>query len=183
MNDQKRGFLLGSGVLSCVNAVTGFINLMVICFQFEIFVSIVTGGMTGFDPAFMHTMKTFMIITFVIMTVFSALSAFSILFSIRSKGKFFDKSRGLYLMGVVLTILTGPISLAAIMLYIAMASNEKNQSTILHGNGSNRQEPQCSVPEEIRQEDFKVKIEKLRKLREEGKITEEEFKKMLGDLL
>lgn len=110
-------------------------------------------------------------------------SGILLMFSIKDEGKYFKKRKSLYIIGVILTAIVSPLEISSIILYFSLAKKDEPfvQEFIEVDNGviieNSPQDPQAKKNEE-----FKAKVEQLRKLRDEGVITEQEFKSLLMKL-
>ena len=97
--------------------------------------------------------------------------------SIRKNGTRFVESKKVYMIGFVLNIIASPLSLASILLYIA----HFRFVDIQYINEDNNDKE--VVPQKPTDDELKEKVEKLRKLKEEGAISEEEFNEQILKLL
>lgn len=118
-----------------------------------------------------------------IYTIFSTLVSVAgsvlLFYSIRSKGKYFRASYAYYYIGTIIVIFTSGY-IPWILLLIAMFIPD----VILNNNIYElRQEQKEYDAENKVYEEKKRKIEELQKLRDEGAITEEEYKEKLFELL
>jgi len=98
--------------------------------------------------------------------------AVCLLIYLKNYEKALNKAKKLFIAGLVLNVLSSPLSLASILLYIAHFKYidikvDKEEEVIVEDD----------------EESLKRKIAKLRKLKEEGAITEEEFTDELSKLL
>ena len=118
-----------------------------------------------------------------IYTVFSTLvsvaGSIMLLYAIRDKGKYFRASYTIYYIGTIIVIFTSgyiPWILLLVAMFIPDVVINNNIYEI-------RQEQKEFRAENQAYEEKKQKIEELKKLRDEGTITEEEYKKKLFELL
>ena len=104
-------------------------------------------------------------------------AAICLILHVKLYEKRFTTSKKLFIAGLVLNVLSAPISVPSILLYISyfMYMDIKVDRT------PENQEPEIEVlPSE---DEVKQQVEKLRKLKEEGKISEEEYKEEIMKLL
>lgn len=109
----------------------------------------------------------------------------------------FNKKRSVFIAGAVFTILSGIVSIQSILIYIVIGMRDvptfteegkelykKDNGVPVYQQQYNKavQQNQQTQPQ-ANKEDFEKKIEALRKLRDSGTITDEEFKSLLSKLL
>ncbi len=99
-----------------------------------------------------------------------------LLFAVRSKGKHFRTSQGLYIAGFVIIVVCGGW-LSWILLFISMFIPD-----IIVMN-TPKEVKKEEIMENRAYEEKKKKIEDLKRLRDSGMITEEEYKEKLFELL
>ena len=105
-----------------------------------------------------------------------------LIYSILGKGQYFRQRYGFYMTAVVMSMIINLISVATILLIISLFTSDivwvkpekENKNTIIV-------EPEKE--ENFSQKSKEKKVAQLRKLREEGKISEEEFNDELMKLL
>ena len=114
------------------------------------------------------------IITCSVDGVINLAAAICLILNLKLYEKHFKASKKLFFAGLILNVLSSPLSIGAILLYIAhfkymdieVIKEEEKEGSVA-----------CS------EEELKNKIEKLRKLKEQGVITEEEFSNEILKLL
>lgn len=106
-----------------------------------------------------------------------------LLYSVRQKGKYFRTSQGLYLTGFIIIIFFGGW-LSWLLLFISMFIPDV---IVMNTKSEIRQEQkvedQQAQAKEQEYEEKKKKIEELKRLRDNGLITEDEYKEKLFELL
>lgn len=106
-----------------------------------------------------------------------------LLYSIREKGKHFRTSQGLYIAGFVIVVLCGG-TISWVLLFISLfipdvvVMNTKSEI-----KQEEKEEEKKEQIKEQQLEEKKQKIEELKKMRDNGEITEEEYKEKLFELL
>ena len=115
----------------------------------------------------------------IISTIISVAGSIMLLYSIRDKGRYFRASYGVYYIGTIIVIFTSgyiPWILLLISMFIPDVVINNNIYEI-------RQEQKEYQAENKAYEEKKRKIQELQKLRDEGTITEEEYKEKLFEIL
>ena len=115
----------------------------------------------------------------IISTLASIAGSIMLLYSVRAKGKYFRVSYGVYYIGTIIVIFTGGY-IPWILLLISMFIPD----VVINNNIYEMRQEQKEYREENKSfEEKKRKIEELQKLRDEGTITEEEYKEKLFEIL
>ncbi len=119
----------------------------------------------------------------VISFIVGIIGSIFLLYSVRQKGKYFRTSQGLYLTGFIIIIFFGGW-LSWLLLFISMFIPDV---IVMNTKSEIRQEQkvedQQAQEKEREYEEKKKKIEELKRLRDNGLITEEEYKEKLFELL
>ena len=103
-------------------------------------------------------------------------------YSIASKGVFFRQRNGYYMTALIMVLILDTFSISSILLLITLFMSDwvwvKPQDDVYFKPQEKKQEDKP-----LAVDDKAKRIEELRKLKEEGKITEEEFNDALFKLL
>ena len=153
MNNTKKALIITAIILNIINI--GF-NIYFIVEYFML-------PEIEQQPLFYVIFEIFQIIAFIVCTCF-------LIYSISGNGQLFRKRYGFYLTAVMMALILNLFSPATIILIITMFIPD-----IVWVKPENNLQNEKSQKE--------IKIEQLRKAKEEGKITEEEFEKELLKLL
>ena len=201
MNLSKRNLILASAILNIIDAV----GMGIMCLMFGLgFGEYIINLLMEYTLPANFEISIFIII-FALYACMYIASSILLLFSIRKKGEYFAKSKPLYVTGIILTAICSPFSLSAILLYISLGFKDDETNVILddnfernqgnnvnswtEGNGNGGILDDTNSFEgnrELNRQDteiLRVKIEELKKLKESGSISEEEYKEMLTKLL
>lgn len=169
MNKTKRNLIIASAI----------INLL------DVIASLVIAILLKVDSAFMAENVYFSFNIYYAVFSFAAgvVASVFLLYSVRAKGKYFRTTQGLYIAGFVIVIVCGG-TLAWLLLFISMFVPD----VVIMNTKSEVKQEEKEQEKEVQKKDQeleekKQKIEELKQLRDSGKITEEEYKKKLFDLL
>lgn len=175
MNKKKRNLILASAIINLVNITISLIMSILLVTNdkllkaYEEFYYVVS---------FSYTL-TYAIISFAVGLIGSIL----LIYSVRSGGKFFRRSQGIYIAGFIIVVLFGGF-LSWLLLFISLFVPDV---IIINSRSELRQEERMEERDNRNQErayeEKKRKIEELKRLRDSGAITEEEYKEKLFDLL
>ncbi|MDE6583560.1 MAG: SHOCT domain-containing protein, partial [Clostridia bacterium] len=108
-------------------------------------------------------------------------------YAIRKKGRFFRASQGYYVAGFIIIIIMGG-TLPWLLIFISMfipdviVMNTKSELRQEDRKAEKEQQEEVIVQEQ-QYEDKKKQIEDLKRLRDNGIITEEEYKERLFEIL
>ncbi len=178
MNATKKNLIMSAGLL---NIITAFMSAIMILFVAFYFNTLQDFFIANFSIEF--TFDQVKQLKLILIGVFSAISfilliaGLLLVYSVRTKGYFFRKSKSYFWTGAIMTFIVGFVTIPSILIYVALGSDE-SKDTEEHASSVEH-----TVYNERRNEEFKAKIQKIRALRDSEEITEEEFKKMLEDLL
>lgn len=175
MNKTKRNLILASAILNTIGVVVNLILAILL----------ITNG----DKLIQYS-DYFYILSYSTNIVYAVISfagglagSFFLFWVIRKKGKYFRTSQGLYMTGFVLVVLFGGW-LSWLLLFISLFIPDV---VIMNTRSELRQEQKMQDQEnkekEREYELKKQKIEELKKMRDDGVITEEEYKQKLFELL
>lgn len=175
MNKTKRSLILASAIL-------GFVSVAIALFS-VIFLGLASTATiaqifedSGIDPTMYANVRVALIVMLSLILCFDLVAPIMLMYAIRSEGKFFKQSRGLYIAGLVLTILAGPTSLQAILLYISLAINSNGNTGIFVNETTSNN---GTTTDYVEGDGIENSIKKLQGLKDSGAITEEEYKKLL----
>ena len=181
MDKTKRTLILISGILSLIAGGGLLIALIVIAtLGFPIYVNGVAVAGESWEVS-----KTIFIVVFSIEIILYSLAGTLLLCSIANKGEKFEQNKAMFRTGAVLTIICGITSISAILLYIVFA-NDRSGGELISSNTSNgtvKEVDNNQVQQAKSDDELSKKIAQLRKLKEEGVITDEEFKALLKKLI
>ena len=169
MNNKKRNLVLWGSIANILSCVASFVvSILVICDvkgleKYADFISL-----TGFT-----TNLWYAIIVFAGGMVASAL----LFYSIREKGKNFRKSYGIFIAGFIMVLVFGGFLAWALLL----GSMWVPDVIVMNSPKEVRQEEE--IMQDQAYEEKKRKIEELKSLRDNGIISEEEYKERLFELL
>jgi len=167
MNEVKRKLIIATIIFDFISMAAVIAGLLVIIF---------VDKYVPTEYATFEEFWTFHILEIVLFSLDIALyssAAICLSVAIKNKGASFSKNRKVFLAGFILNIISGPLSIATILLYIAQFNFIDSQVAV-----DNSVEVKKSKDEEM-----KEKVEKLRKLKDDGLISEEEFNEQIMRLL
>ncbi len=196
MFESKKKLILASSIVSFVTAVLSIICSMFVGININILIDYVSSN-GGYVPA--H--YPYVLLITLIISIFIELIAGSLLMvvAVSKTPEEFSKKRSIFIAGSVFTILSGVVSIQSILIYIVFGMRdvpsftEAGKELYQQENGvpvyqqqynkavNQNVQPQQSQVNGV--DSFEKKVETLRKLRENGTITEEEFKSLLAKLL
>lgn len=184
MNNAKKTLLMVSGILSLIEGA----GLILLTAFLGSFLNAIIDTVVATDPALteqdielireqFQVMQGAFQVILAIFAVIVVLAGIFTLIAVSDPNKF-ERRKGLYVTGAVLTILAGPLSIPSILYYISFG---------LSNAPKNEQPKQQTI--EMQEEQtknyaaLKDDIQVLRQLKEDGIITEEEFKKKIMNML
>lgn len=197
MSTKKR-LILVSGILNLVGAITNFIGILILCllvFSPE-YLSIISSA----DMYFIESLRFVSTIFLFITSIVQIPTGICLIIAGAAKNdKIFAKRRNLYLAGFVLSIISNPLSIASILLYISCAMKDPDQCFTAEGKEMcnqvvNNPTPQIQnsqvmqnalpeIPETQQIDEFQTKVQELKRLKEEGLITDSEYIALFTKLL
>lgn len=179
MNRTKRNLIIAAAVINLIDIISSL--AMVIYYRI--------------DPSWLQnyaeyvgiivnvTNSSFNLVYQIIMFITGLIGSIFLLYCVRADGKYYRGSRGIYVAGVIIVILTGGLVPWILLLIAAF----KPDIIINNDRAELRREFEANLREEVLHnaayEEKKHKIEELKKLRDAGTITEEEYKEKLFELL
>lgn len=168
MNKTKRNLILSAAIINLINMIANLVIVILYLVDPEYYVNIL--------GTYLYIISYYSIYFIFVEVVVGIVGSILLIYSVRSKGKYFRVSQKYYIAGLIIIILAGgwiPWILLLISMFIP-------DIIIINSPSEVRREERA---EESANNDKKKKVEELRKLRDEGVITEEEFNKQLMDLL
>lgn len=167
MNKTKRNLILSAAIINLINMVANLVIAILFCV----------------NPEYANVLGSYLLIIsyysiyFVFVEIVAGIIASILLiYSVRKKGKYFRSSQKYYIAGLIIVIFAGGW-IPWVLLFISMFIPD---IIIINSASEVRQEQRA---EDRASEEKRRKLEELRKLKEEGVISEEEFNKRLMDLL
>ena len=167
MNKTKRNLILSAAIINLINMVANLVIAILFCV----------------NPEYANVLGSYLLIIsyYSIYFVFAEIVAgiiasILLIYSVRKKGKYFRSSQKYYIAGLIIVIFAGGW-IPWVLLFISMFIPD---IIIINSASEVRQEQKA---EDRASEEKRRKLEELRKLKEEGVISEEEFNKRLMDLL
>ena len=167
MNKTKRNLILSAAIINLINMVANLVIAILFCV----------------NPEYANVLGSYLLIIsyysiyFVFVEIVAGIIASILLiYSVRKKGKYFRSSQKYYIAGLIIIIFAGGW-IPWVLLFISMFIPD---IIIINSASEVRQEQRA---EDRASEEKRRKLEELRKLKEEGVISEEEFNKRLMDLL
>ena len=167
MNKTKRNLILSAAIINLINMGANLVIALLFCV----------------NPEYANVLGSYLLIIsyYSIYFVFAEIVAgiiasILLIYSVRKKGKYFRSSQKYYIAGLIIVIFAGGW-IPWVLLFISMFIPD---IIIINSASEVRQEQRA---EDRASEEKRRKLEELRKLKEEGVISEEEFNKRLMDLL
>lgn len=167
MNKTKRNLILSAAIINLINMGANLVIAILFCV----------------NPEYANVLGSYLLIIsyYSIYFVFAEIVAgiiasILLIYSVRKEGKYFRSSQKYYIAGLIIVIFAGGW-IPWVLLFISMFIPD---IIIINSASEVRQEQRA---EDRASEEKRRKLEELRKLKEEGVISEEEFNKRLMDLL
>ncbi len=169
MNKTKRNLIIAASIINLIDAGFGLLFAILLVFYKD--------ALAAFEDyailiSYIPSNVVMSALSFAIALVGSIL----LFFAVRQKGKYFRTSQGIFIAGFIIVVLCGGF-LPWILLLISFFISDV--IVINRPNEVKREEKQ----EEKAYEDKKKQIEDLKRLRDSGLISEEEYKQKLFELL
>ena len=169
MNKTKRNLIIASAIINLLNAALGLVYAILLVFYKD---ALAVYEEYTFLISYISSNVIMSAINFAVSLVGSIL----LLYAVRQKGKYFRTSQGMFIAGFIIVVLCGGMLPWILLLISFFISDVIVMNT---PNEVKREEKQ----EEKAYEDKKKQIEDLKRLRDAGIISEEEYKKKLFELL
>lgn len=167
MNKTKRNLILSAAIINLINMVVNLVLAIIFLVDPELYANI---GM------YLVLISYYSIYFVFVEVVAGMIASILLIYSVRKKGKYFRSSQKYYIAGLIIVIFAGGW-IPWILLFISMFIPD---IIIINSASEIRQEERA---EDRASAEKRRKVEELRKLKEDGVITEEEFNKRLMDLL
>jgi len=168
MNKTKRGLIIASAV---VNLITSAVSLIMSILSFVL--GDVINNLNNFMFIFSYSTN----IVFCVLSFVAGLAgSIMLLYSVRNKGKYFRASQSLYIAGFVIVVICGSF-VSWLLLFISLFVSD----VIVMNKPEDLRKEEIKESKEF--EEKKKKIEDLKRMRDNGLISEEEYKQKLFDLL
>lgn len=167
MNKTKRNLILSAAIINLINMVVNLVLAIIFLVDPELYANI---GM------YLVLISYYSIYFVFVEVVAGIIASILLIYSVRKKGKYFRSSQKYYIAGLIIVVFAGGW-IPWILLFISMFIPD---IIIINSASEIRQEERA---EDRASAEKRRKVEELRKLKEDGVITEEEFNKRLMDLL
>ena len=168
MNKKKRYLIMASAILNLIGISTNLIMSILMILIPEVMLAYENiVYLVGYSTNLIYVIFSFSI---------GLVASILLLFSIRAKGKFFRTSQGIFYTGFAIVVFFGGF-LPWLLLFIALCTPD---IIVMNTRSEVRHEERV---ENQTMEEKKKKIEDLKRLRDEGAITEEEYKQKLFEIL
>lgn len=170
MNKTKRNLIIAGAI---VNIIVGIINLVM-----SILIKVNQGQFKGYeDYHFIVSLSTTNLVMTVISSAVGLVASILLLYSVRQKGKYFRQSQGMFYTGFIIVIFFGGGWLSWLLLFISAFVPD----VIVMNTKSEVKKEEVLETKEM--EEKKKRIDDLKRLRDAGIISEEEYKEKLFELL
>lgn len=168
MNKTKRNLILASAIINLIAITYNLVVAIIYAVNKEL--------LQTFIEYDMFTM-TYNLVYNAIFFAAGLVGSILLIYSVREKGKYFRNSYKFFLAGFIIIVVCGGF-LAWVLLFISMFVSDV---IVINSPREVRQEEKSEYNSAY--EEKKLKIEELKKLRDEGAITEEEYKQRLFEIL
>ncbi|MGN1201049.1 MAG: SHOCT domain-containing protein [Candidatus Caccovivens sp.] len=168
MNKTKRGLILVSAI---VNLITITLSLIL-----SILLIVNAEAMQEYLAYYYFVSLSPDIVYAIISFVIGLVGSILLIYSVRQKGKYFRTSQGVFVAGFIIIILFGGF-LSWLLLFVSLFVPD----IIVMNNA--REVKKEEKMEEREYEDKKKQIEDLKRMRDNGLISEEEYKQKLFEIL
>jgi len=177
MNKTKRNLIIAAGVINLIDIISGL--ALVILYRIN------PSWLQNYADyvGYVINVTNFNLVYQLIMFLAGLIGSIFLFFAVRENGKYYRNSRGIYVAGIIIVILTGGIVPWILLLISAFTPD----IIINNSREEFRQATEESQREEVfhnaEYEEKKRRIDELKALRDSGAITEEEYKEKLFELL
>lgn len=196
MFGTKKKLILASSIISFISAILSIICSMIVGLNINILINYADSNGIYLPPHYPYVLLVALIIS-----IFIELLAGSLLMvvALSKTPEEFNKKRSIFIAGSVFTILSGVVSIQSILIYIVFGMRdvpsfteagkelyEQDAGVPVYQQQYNKAVKQNEQPQQSQVsgvDSLEKKIEALRKLRDNGVITDEEFKSLLSKLL
>lgn len=175
MNKNKRNLIVAAAIVNVVYAAISLVLTILLKSNLAFF--------QQYYQYFMYFSFSGNIVSSVILFATSVVGSILLLYAVREKGKYYRVSSGAYFSGVIIVIFCGGFISWILLVAAAFQPNV----IVMNDENELRKEYKQQQKEEIlrdqQYEEKKAKIEELKRLRDCGAITEEEYKEKLFEML
>lgn len=183
MDQTKRTLVFVAGILNLISAFVVLISGLFVLLNFGNITNINLGyDYTVSSPEELRIVKLLVGIILLVIFAFYLCAGILLIYSVRNGGENFYRSQAVFIAGLVLTVLCGPLSISSILLYISLTIKQKITNFDLNKSSENfevNEKQMCDIKIGERAESVKEKLIKIKKLKDSGNISEEEYKKVL----
>lgn len=175
MNKSKRNLILASAIINLIGITTSLIMAIIL----------ITNGQAVQEYLdYMYFVSYSVNIVYTVIAFAAGLvGSLLLIYSVRSRGKYFRTSQGFYIAGFIIIVIFGGF-LPWILLFISMfIPDVVVMNTRSEVRREERMEEKQTVEGDKAYEEKKKRIEDLKRMRDSGLITEEEYKEKLFELL
>ena len=185
MNKTKRNLILAAAILNLVTVVVGIVFDVIVRVYPEKFAELFAENnyLYTYFMQINNPNGKYALVSDIITACLGLIGSILLFYCIRESGRYFRNSRGAYIAGLIIVIFAGDF-ISWILLLIAsfvpdiIINNDVEQLRREYREAQN-EEILHNKAYEIK----KAKIEELKRLRDAGAITEEEYKEKLFELL
>lgn len=171
MNKTKRNLIIAAGVLNIFYAALTLAMTIMVRLNIDWVIQ-------NYNYLYILGYSTNLIYGIIAFSI-SFVGSILLFYAVREKGKYFRSSSGVYIAGVIIVILTGGW-ISWILLLVAAFTPD---IIVINDKSDLRRDEKEQVFESKEYAEKKEKIEHLKKLRDEGAISEEEYKEKLFEIL
>ena len=201
----KRKLTLASGILNLVGALSSILSIFLTFMLIDSPELLQAFTFEGFTYDEIYLLKLIVVITMSISATIQASAGICSTIAGASKTEEeFNSRKKLFIAGFVLSVISNPLSIASILMYVTCGTRTNDKCFTEEGktmcnpqmnlptqqNPTYMQQPQQTFqpmeqtqPNDPQTDDFKKKVTELKKLKEQGLITEEEYKALFMKLL
>lgn len=168
MNKTKRNLIIAAAIINLITVIASLVMSILMIVNSE--------NLAGYEEYYYLLGYSYSIFYVVIQLAAGIVGSILLLYSVREKGRYFRSNQGIFATGFIIVVVFGgsiPWLLLLISLCIPDIVIMNSKSEIRH-----EEKMQNSAYDEK-----KKKIENLKKLRDDGLISEEEYKEKLFEIL
>lgn len=167
MNKTKKNLILSAAIINLINMVANLIIAIIYCVDPELYANL---------GVYLVVISYYSIYFVFVEVVAGIIGSICLMYAVRKNGKYFRHSQSYYIAGLIIIILAGGWIPWILLLISMFIPDIVIMNTPIEVRREEREENREN-------EEKKRKIEELRKLKEDGVITEEEFNNELMKLL
>lgn len=193
MFGTKKKLILASSIISFISAILSIICSMIVGLNINDLINYANSNGIYLPPHYPYVLLVALIISIFIELIAGILL---MLVAVSKTPEEFNKKKAVFIAGSVFTILSGAVSIQAILIYIVFGMRDvpsfteagkelyqQNAGVPVYQQQYNKSVKQNERSQTSGNDSLEKKIEALRKLRDNGTITNEEFKSLLAKLL